>query len=219
MKNKLKAFTLAETLVTLAIIGVIFTLTIPSLNTSMRKRENLLALQKAHTTISSATEILIREYGPIRFWRFSEAGFIMDKMFIPRMNVMRNCKNAGGCFEQGYTTKSLSGTANNAFQTDGSWYTFVTADGLYWAASAPVAACTNSEGNYIANGCMYFEVDVNGPKKPNTVGIDIFGFVLTRQGMYPYGSCPGCSTSQCIAKTGTGWGCTGKLLHDKKYSW
>lgn len=219
MKNKSKAFTLAETLVTLTILGVIFTMTIPSMNSSMRKRENLLALQKAHATVTSITDQLVQEYGPIRFWRFNEAGFVMDKMFIPRMNVLKNCKNAGGCFEEDYTTKSLDGTANNAFQTDSNWYTFVTADGLYWATGSANSACSNTEGNYIANGCMYFEVDVNGPKKPNMVGVDIFGFVLTREGMYPYGSCPGCSTSQCTPKNGTGWACTGKLIQDKKYSW
>ncbi len=211
-------FTLAETLMTLAIIGVIFTLTIPTLNSAMRKRENILALEKAWATISNVTGELEQEYGPIRFWRMT-TGTLMDEMYIPRLNVIRNCRNGGRCFADGYKTRSLNGGDNNQFETDTGWYTFVTADGLYWAIGGLSEDCSYKEGTYIKNGCMHFEVDVNGPKKPNTMGIDIFGFTLTRNGIFPFGGCPGCDTSSCDKTSGNGWGCSAKLLREKKYTW
>ena len=65
---------------------------------------------------------------------------------------------------------------------------------------------------------MHFEVDVNGPKDPNVVGVDVFGFEVTPDGVYPFGGCPGCDTTSC-SSSGVGWGCTAKIIQEGKISW
>lgn len=66
---------------------------------------------------------------------------------------------------------------------------------------------------------MYFELDINGSKKPDQLGVDIFGFVITKDGTYPFGGCPGCSIKACKDKVGKSWACTARLLNEKKMSW
>ncbi|MBP7211391.1 type II secretion system protein, partial [bacterium] len=52
--NTKKAFTLAEVLITLGIIGVVAALTIPTLMQRTQDREAISALKKFYSTLSSA---------------------------------------------------------------------------------------------------------------------------------------------------------------------
>lgn len=217
--NVIKAFTLAEVLVTLMIIGVIAAVTIPGLKKSTEDKERVTLVKKAYSTVSNATAMLQNSHGPIRHWRWGDRTVIMDNMYIPYFNVSKNCKNEGGCFEAGYRPRSLNGGLNNDFQSDKGWYTFATADGMLWAVGGGTADCSYNESNYIKNGCMGFEVDVNGLKKPNQMGVDIFGFIITKEGAYPFGGCPGCTDVDCKPNNGNGWGCTAKLIREGKFSW
>ena len=57
------AFTLAEVLITLVIIGVIAALTVPTLIQNTQKQEYVTALKKAYSTLSQATQQIIAENG------------------------------------------------------------------------------------------------------------------------------------------------------------
>ncbi|MBE7705878.1 MAG: prepilin-type N-terminal cleavage/methylation domain-containing protein [Cyanobacteria bacterium SIG30] len=61
--RSLKAFTLAEVLITLAIIGVVAALTIPSVITNYRNQEIETALKSSFTTLANATNMDVRDYG------------------------------------------------------------------------------------------------------------------------------------------------------------
>lgn len=214
---KTNAFTLAEVLVTLMIIAVIAAMTVPPLKRHAQEQETVARVKKAYSTIANATRRVEMNHGDIKRLPWGTPTKIMDEMFIPEMNVINNCHNNGGCFKEGYTTRSMNGGANNAFQTDKSWYTFVTADGAYWAYSG-IGTCDYNEGTYIKNACGYFEVDINGPAKPNMMGTDIFGFAITKEGVFPFGGCPGCDDSQCDGNS-TGWACTAKIIKEGKITW
>ena len=58
-----KAFTLAEVLITLVIIGVIGALTVPSLVQNRQKQEYVSALKKAYSTLSKVAQQIIAEEG------------------------------------------------------------------------------------------------------------------------------------------------------------
>ncbi|MFA6989692.1 MAG: type II secretion system protein, partial [Candidatus Gastranaerophilaceae bacterium] len=58
-------FTLAEVLITLAIIGVVAAMSIPGLINSTNKMENVVALKKAFSTLSSAYHMLATDNGDI----------------------------------------------------------------------------------------------------------------------------------------------------------
>ncbi len=217
-------FTLAEVLVTLLIIGVVAAMTIPGLRKTSEEAATAPIVNKAYSTIANATKAVETKEGGIRFLPWNDIEKLMDDYYIPQFNVMRNCKKNGGCFDSEYTTRSLDGKTNNDFQNSKNWYTFVTADGMYWAVAAgntEKGICQYSEGTpaYIKNGCANFEVDTNGPKGPNTIGVDIFGFVVTPEGTFPMGGCPGCKSTTCKENSGTGWACTARIISEGKISW
>ncbi|MBS5801473.1 MAG: type II secretion system protein [Brachyspira sp.] len=50
MRNTIKAFTLAEVLITLGIIGVVAAMTLPTLINSYKKQQTVTHLQKVYTS-------------------------------------------------------------------------------------------------------------------------------------------------------------------------
>ena len=67
MKNK-KAFTLAEILITLVVIGIIAAITISIINTNIRKAEIETKLKKTISTLNSVLYRASVDYGPAYNW-------------------------------------------------------------------------------------------------------------------------------------------------------
>ena len=63
--NKAFAFTLAETLIVMGIIGVVAALTIPNLNSSTADKEKVAKLQKIYSNLEDAFGRATAVYGPI----------------------------------------------------------------------------------------------------------------------------------------------------------
>lgn len=57
--------------------------------------------------------------------------------------------------------------------------------------------------------CTYINVDLNGFKKPNAYGRDLFSFIINKKGLYPMG----CDSEGCISTT-KGQGCACKVLRE-----
>ena len=66
--KKTLAFTLAETLIVMGIIGVVAALTLPNLNSSTGDREKVAKLQKIYSDLSDAYGRAVAVYGPIEEW-------------------------------------------------------------------------------------------------------------------------------------------------------
>ena len=62
------AFTLAETLVVMGIIGVVAALTLPNLNQSTGNKEKVVKLQKIYSNLNDALGRATAVYGPIEEW-------------------------------------------------------------------------------------------------------------------------------------------------------
>ena len=60
---KKDAFTLAEVLITLGIIGVVAAMTLPIITNKISDKQNIAALKKSYSIISQAAENVVREYG------------------------------------------------------------------------------------------------------------------------------------------------------------
>lgn len=210
--KKNKAFTLAEVLVALMIIGVIAAITIPGLINTANSKQIYAALTKAQMTVANATGSAEAIYGPIRFWDWEE---VIKKHYLKNMNVSEWCPGNKKCLPSKYTS-----TAYPTHWWSSSWKTFITTDGMYWAIHTK-SDCSLEQGSpfFTKHGCAWVEVDVNGIKKPNKLGKDIFGFVVTPEGTFPFGGCPGCSMDECKDKIGKSWACTGRLLKEGKLSW
>ena len=65
---KQKAFTLAETLITLSIIGVIAAMTVPTLMTNINNQQHITALKKAYSNLSNAVKMMAINMGCDTDW-------------------------------------------------------------------------------------------------------------------------------------------------------
>lgn len=175
--RKNKAFTLAETLVVMGIIGVVAALTIPNLSSSTANKENVARVQKAYSTINEAFERVQAEYGNIQRWPNRDFGWNGNNdtdFFANRMSeylkVSKNCaRNANqGCMAS--SVKYLNGTSTTSgysavTDADTSAYKMILADGTGLAIQ-------------VVSGSIFMNVDIDGPRKGSgTIGKDWFRFV------------------------------------------
>ena len=224
LDRKLKnAFTLAELLIVLGIIGIVAALTMPTLISNYKNQVLVTSMQKSFSVLSQAMKMATIDEDDYQHWLVEDSANGTKKLFEiylkPYMQTIKECSDSeSGCWTQ---TKSLSGASNvNLFtySIGGGTYQFITADGMNvnidgWGK----ADCTTTWGTtQDLAACMSVVVDVNGNKKPNQLGKDVFGFILTSRGLVPAGVDN--DSSDCH-KNGLGFTCAAKVLREGKISY
>ena len=66
--GKKRAFTLAEVLITLVIIGIVAALTIPNLMQKYTEQATVKSVQKFYSNLSNAYNLAMKENGPVGEW-------------------------------------------------------------------------------------------------------------------------------------------------------
>ena len=229
---KKSAFTLAEVLITLGIIGVVAAMTLPTLVQNHRNTELQTGLKKAYSVLSQALDLYYAKNGE----RIKPDGTVasqgLKKIIMPYFINAKDCGTGSGSSENAAKAcvpnnsyvdedirkadiyKTYNGNkANMAFFDDGQ---FVINDGM-------LVLIENTGGSTT----LYLSVDVNGyNKKPNRVGHDLFMFQIDKNGMlrpmgadetnYPLKVYPDyCSPAATHNRNGTS--CTHKALTDPDY--
>lgn len=187
-QNKLSAFTLAEVLITLMVIGILAVVTIPSILQSYEERESISKLRKVYSVLKQAYQLAEIENGPPDTWNLSNSnslGYI--KKYL---NIVKECPgNTGGCTYMGYY-KWLNGNDYPHLKTDiDNAVKYVLADGVTMFSLRISSSCKMEAGKVEGSlySCASFDVDLNGQKPPNQFGKDLFAFYLTKAGIFPYG--------------------------------
>ena len=160
--KKVTAFTLAETLIVMGIIGVVSALTLPNLNSSTGEKEKIAKVKKIYQNLNEALDRAQVVYGPYYEWGGSTTRF--GERMTEFMRVSKNCKetNNTGCFPK---STSRSDVNDSGIDAAGA-YKFITADGQ----SVAIQRNSNIVG---------FWVDINGPNKgSHKFSKDIFFFIL-----------------------------------------
>ena len=173
--RKALAFTLAEVLVVLGIIGVVSALTLPNLNQNTANKESVAKFKKVYSELTDAVGRAIAEYGPVNTWYRGKTDAECKKIFFER--ISENMRLTKTCAP--YTTACYGDSVN--------WYTAITADGTsIWFGSW--SGCSNTEG--ANDNCGKIYVDIDGPKKgKKQMGKDRFRFSVTKRGLdYDYTS-------------------------------
>ncbi len=164
------AFTLAEVLITLGIIGIVAAMTIPTLISNYKEKQTVTRLQKAYSTLKNAFELAKAEHGDYTTWTWNQIPFsngqrtqyFWDTYILPQLKVSKKCfPGKNGC--SSYYVYTLNGQQifNNTTHC-----AFVLNDGTVvstWAGE------DNSPYQHI-----WAFVDTNGFSAPNTIGKDIF---------------------------------------------
>ena len=176
-----KAFTLAEVLITLTIIGVIAALTIPNLMSKWEDQHTVSAVKEAYSILNNAIKMAVAENGPVEDWTWPDtttdslteqnANYIID-VLKPYLKFSQICYSANGCMGADYKN----------FYGDSGWG--------YWAdlwvygkaiLKNGMAMSINRTGYGSAMTKTYWQilVDINGKKGPNRYGYDVFLFLYT----------------------------------------
>ena len=213
MTNKTKnAFTLAEVLITLVIVGIVATLTISSVINTYVERATVSKVKKGLSILAQAKKLAETQNGPIEGWDFGE-GFTAEtardfwKYIKPYFSLAKDCGAGTGCY-QNNGTYYLNGTYNKNYNTFEHVHNFILADGsVMWFRTGG----STSEGkcpvlsSVADRGCALFWYDVNGDKKPNAFGRDIFVYIVGVDSVFPL------NKDDCN-KNGEGWGCAGYII-------
>jgi len=210
------AFTLAEVLVTLAIIGVVSALTVPGLMNSYQKQTYITQLHKVYNEMSQALTQYKTDRNAINLF---EAGLNSqenaDTFIETYFKVINKCDTmAPPCFANASEYKTLAGTSAVIGSGSTSYKTYTLASG------AAIRPLYRLEGEKLINVL----VDINGTKGPNIMGRDFFWLGIYNNGMiddYSATASPPLSsttretlfTTYCQKGTGAE-GCFGKILND-----
>ena len=162
---KRAAFTLAEVLITLGIIGVVAALTLPTLIQNHQKQVYVTQLKKAYSTLTNAYNELAAE-DEVADWNQISSGYAYS--FLKHVKTI---KSFDGCEEDWCNNYDVNHTTGIAGDTGlGNASGFITADGALFIFTCGTAyLCAN----------YTWIVDVNGYNKgPNKPGRDIFQFAL-----------------------------------------
>ena len=183
------AFTLAETLIVMGIIGVVAALTIPNVNKNTGRAETVAKVKKIYAELNEAHNRATAVYGPIKTWSSFSATRYFDRI-SEFMKLQKNCRDTGGCMRS--SQHDLNGELLTSYPALRQMYTpqALLANGssfciINWS---PRINCNqNSYTGYHNNYCgLIIYVDIDGPKKgKNTWGIDAFYLAITKEGIKP----------------------------------
>ncbi len=191
------AFTLAEVLITLGIIGVVAALTLPTVIANYQKQVTVTKLQKAYTILNQAFRQSEVDNGSSEFWQeTNEIGVdeYFDRYWKKYFNDPVYCQTAQECGYSGPSPyKKFNGSTSGVISIGKPRVFFKTSDGVFYLF---VDSTTNANGEIYAVNFVF--IDINGAKAPNTYGIDVFRFDrVAGKGIIPYGN--GASLTATIA--------------------
>jgi len=166
------AFTLAEVLITLGIIGVVAAITLPILVQNYQKKVTVERLKQTYSILSQAIKMSEIDNGPVEEWNIPtesnayEHGKQFSEQYItPYIKKVKVCSNAINC--HGEKTYYLSGQESGYNK---SLYYIILNNGVVmyvWPRSTFIE----------------FGVNINGKQKPNVAGKDIFVMLLSKYDM------------------------------------
>ncbi len=176
--KKNKAFTLAETLIVIGIIGVVAALTLPNLNHATGDKETVTRVKKIYSSLTDAFDRAQVIYGPYEEWLqdidiscdkdkcqgYDKANERFAKRVTEFMKISKDCGINDNC----------KVNASIGFEPE-YLYTVVLSDGTALSFGAK-------------EDIWQIGVDINGPNKgKNQDGHDVFAFSVGPKGLLPGG--------------------------------
>jgi len=193
-------------LITLAIIGVVAAMTIPTLISNYEKKVNAVKAKQAYAILTQAFRLSSVDNGLPNSWSvnilgshsFENTEASLQKYLLPYLKVPVFCGN-------GYTEETIDkcGAADFSYgQT-------------YILQNGSALSITPIFGWNAAYGIVFnMVIDVNGPKKPNLLGTDQFQFCLYGDGKFaPYKPTLSMTREEILAGKNIPFDDDGTILH------
>ena len=222
--SRLAAFTLAEVLITLGIIGVVAAMTLPTLINNAQNKQLEVAFKKSYSALSQiAQRVALEDYG----------GQIPDDALGESLGYYAKYLNGKRC-----TGTAENGCPANADGDNYCNFMYKTYKDFSGKVGAP---CIGNDYvvNVVSGSTFYFDyanegegiygtqfvvIDVNGwQKRPNKLGHDMFLFSIGRDGKITAGGADTsfypkrgyCNSSTTFSRNG--YGCTINAINEKDY--
>lgn len=182
----LKAFTLAEVLITLGIIGTVAAMTIPTLLSNVEKDKYRNQFKNIYSELTQANKMMQTD------GIFPLAADTTDP-WPNYMKLKKTCTDstAQGCF---HTNGNWYNTCGTALTSSGPDPGFITTRGELvinlFSEDVPATVPNGFNLNGATLRTRTYLIDVNGFKKPNKLGKDIFAINMFAGTVMPVGSPP-----------------------------
>ena len=186
-KKKKSGFTLAEVLLVITIIGIIASYTIPPLVQNIQDMQLRTAWKSNYSDFSRAAQALASDNDNDLSKVF---GSVLDHdnfrdPFLPYLNYIQKC-DAGsattgntGCWHAANTWYYLSGAMWGASCSTFSRLVLSNGSLVFFEHKNTTCTGTNTPND---DNCGLMRIDINGFKKPNMIGKDIFSINLLKNG-------------------------------------
>jgi prepilin-type N-terminal cleavage/methylation domain-containing protein len=197
------AFTLAEVLITLTIIGVVAALTIPSLINNYQEKALLTQFQETYTSLQQAYIMASAEDGTADTWADTAAVYTNLK---PYLKLIQDCP----------------ATCHTAYPAPPK--NLVDDNTTWWYDYYHVMLANGATLKFVSGaGYRGAIVDTNGNKSPNRIGYDVFTLHFSKKSDAPFlswpdytadgsswveGSSYSCNKSSAATDGDNGYGCT-----------
>ena len=183
-------FTLAEVLITLAIVGIVAALTIPNLILKYQEKQTVTRFKWVYSTLANAFTMAVAENGAPENWKLNDPQD-MAEILSKYMKVSEKCYYKKGCLPSDLDAVSLTGQSR--YSTVGNLDLHVKErfnNGIVLLYTS------------VRNGCVYNYIDEDGTEKQssgncgviaafitmnktNRLGLDRFNFTVTPNGILP----------------------------------
>lgn len=188
LQSKINAFTLAEILITLGIIGIVAAMTIPTLINNANNLSYEAGFKKAFSILAQSSSLLKSDTGGSLVGLYNNADEAIDAL-CTRLKCTTICHSTDdrkACFRDS-NWKMLDGRNGwMNYSTEPGHVSANISDGMqldtWWSTNCSMP---NGMDN---NVCSEIVVDVNGSKMPNKMGRDMFYFMLTQDKFIPMGT-------------------------------
>ena len=225
---KKAAFTLAEVLITLGIIGVVAALTLPSLIQNYHEKQRVTQLKKAYSVMQNAFLMAQEEYGDVTDWGLTitntgekddDGNDILDNSGTENvMNILMKYVEKSKIPQNSYIGYVESIDGRQAF-----WPWKVSADKYFYLKDGTVVtmgwiSSLDCNGDYQGKKIACSDFWIAFPKKSKMkIGVDVFNFIFTKEGFKPNSTTSGakCNAFEAVGSADTnGRGCTAHALYN-----
>ena len=182
MKKKNLAFTLAEVLIVIAIIGVVAALTLPNLNHATGDKERITKVKKIYSTLNEAFDRAQVVYGSAEGWIpyiINQVGGDSEASRVPALNLFTDRMSE-------FMKVSKITTSDGTHAEEGVKIITLPGDVEFYVSSLDMP--NPGPSGYFPSRIYlgYIAVDLDGFKKgKNQPGYDYFEFTIYDQGIYP----------------------------------
>ena len=188
------AFTLSEILVTLSIVGVVAILTVPNITKNIYTKTDIATLQSTLKNLGDSVKAMMVNERVTRISDSTLEDSAMAGFYNKYLKINKLCDFAKDCFAEKYTSiygdeflfvemadsdVSVNDISPIATLPSGVSLLFANKNEDFVKA---VDLFKDTAGNFL----NVFVVDINGPKPPNVIGIDMFSYTMDERGNVGY---------------------------------